>query len=709
MTDLIKTVGDGSLVLVILAAAVVLLVSLAAVRFESEGLRRAARRGIALMTVLLVAASAVLLVALLRGEFAFNYIARHTEKALPVGYKIAAFWAGQEGSVLLWTLMLAVMSTICAYWNRREQTGQYAVTLGVLALSIGFLAALMVLPDTEEAHSNPFAVLPEARPDGKGMNPLLQDPGMISHPPILFAGYAACTIPFALLIGALAAGKMDNRWIMQARPWALVAWILLGAGIILGSEWAYTELGWGGYWGWDPVENASLLPWFTATALLHSIFVQQHRGIFKRWNAVLAALTFLLCILAAYITRSGIVQSVHGFGASMIGNTVLVFLILSGLVSLVLIIRRWGDMRPDHRIEELLSKDGALLSGTVLLVLMMVTTMVLTLWPALAKPFSDSAAAMTPTQNAYNFTVLPMALVLAFLMALSPLLSYGKNEWEKLRVALRLPFVLCGVTVIGMLVLAMLDNTDEEGRAMSWFWATLVAALGGIIVGTIGVDLIRSVKARLQATDEGWVAATLLSFDANHRRWGGYLVHVGMMMFIIGVAGSGLFKTQYEVPLQLKQSAEVGGMKVTYAGPREAKGPNYTAVIADLTVVEASGRQIDMHPEMRVYQPPRGQRQQTSEVALRSNWRSDLFVTLGEWADGGSRIILNVTVFPLLIWLWIGGIVMMVGGLWCLVPTLARRPVPVEAMEPKATAGPAGASSRREPKRRAGLALDATN
>ncbi|MHC4589268.1 MAG: cytochrome c biogenesis protein CcsA, partial [Planctomycetota bacterium] len=326
---MISGIGNLSLCAAILVAAGAVLASVASVRFRSPRLLRGARILLALVAVMLTATTAALIAALVNSDFRFDYVASYTERALPLGYKLAALWAGQEGSLLLWAWLLAILCMIAAVGWRTLVGTEHAVAVAVMALVCGFFGVLLLFA------ANPFQpVAGMAPPDGRGLNPMLQDPAMIIHPPLLFLGYAGFTIPFALTIGVLVAGRKDNHWIALVRRWLLASWLFLGAGIVLGAWWAYVELGWGGYWAWDPVENASLLPWLTSTALLHSIMVQQHRGMFKRWNVSLIFLTFTLCIFGTYLTRSGVIDSVHAYAGSLLGGFFLVFLVLLALTCL---------------------------------------------------------------------------------------------------------------------------------------------------------------------------------------------------------------------------------------------------------------------------------------------------------------------------------------------------------------------------------------
>ncbi len=352
--------GTYSLSGAVLASALGVLLAVAAGVLEKPSLLGPARWMLAMVAALITSASAALLQALVQSDFTIAYVASYTERALPLGYKLAAFWAGQAGSLLFWTWALSLMALVAAFAHKRRTAGEHAAMLGTLAAVGLFFCTLMLFA------VNPFDPTPIVVRDGNGLNPLLQNPAMIAHPPILFLGYAGFTIPFALLIGALVADRRDAGWMIQARRWLLGSWLFLTVGILLGAWWAYVELGWGGYWAWDPVENASLLPWLTATAVLHSIMIQQQRGMFRIWNAAFIAATFLLCVFATYLTRSGIVQSVHSFGQSPIGWFFLSFLVLGVLVVAGLMIARRRTLAGDRPLESVVNREGAFLAGNVL-------------------------------------------------------------------------------------------------------------------------------------------------------------------------------------------------------------------------------------------------------------------------------------------------------------------------------------------------------
>jgi len=359
-----NAIGELSLTLAILAATASLAASLATARLGLAWLLNVARGCLIATAAALIAASAVLVAALVGGHFEIAYVAQFTDRALPLGYKLAAFWAGEEGSLLLWAVLLSIMSATVALSIRFKSPSQSAATIGILAAVCAFFGFLLLLA------ADPFAVSSTVPADGNGLNPLLRDPEMIAHPPILFLGYAAFTIPFALMAGALLANVRDSRWAELARAWAIFAWVALSGGILLGAKWAYEVLGWGGYWAWDPVESASLLPWLTGIAAMHSLIVQRQRGMFRVWSAALLSLTFLLCIFGTYITRSGIVDSVHGFAQSLVGTFFLVFILTVAAAAIALLIWRRQLLFSDHQLSGLLSRDGFFLAANILLVAM---------------------------------------------------------------------------------------------------------------------------------------------------------------------------------------------------------------------------------------------------------------------------------------------------------------------------------------------------
>ncbi|MGD0388928.1 MAG: cytochrome c-type biogenesis CcmF C-terminal domain-containing protein [Tepidisphaeraceae bacterium] len=643
-----NTLGEMALSFAVLASAVAILASIVSARFQSARALGVARWSIAVLAVMLCASAAVLLVALLGGEFSFDYVAKFTDRALPTGYKLAAFWAGQEGSLLLWAVLLAVLSTIAVFTLSRQQPiSQSAATIATLSVVCAFFALLILFA------ANPFALSPENPDDGNGLNPMLQDWAMIAHPPLLFLGYAGFTIPFALMVGALLVGRQDDLWIDATRRWVLFAWLFLTVGIVLGAQWAYVELGWGGYWAWDPVENASLLPWLTGTAFIHSLMVQQHRGMFRIWNAALLAVTFVLCIFGTYLTRSGIVDSVHGFGESLIGTFFLAFLLAVVVFSVGLMIWRMRRLRSQRKLEGLIGRDGAFLATNVLLSGMTLVVLIGTVFPVISRVFTGTSTTLGPPF--YNKVVAPAALLLVGLMAIGPLLTYGKEAARRLARGIFIPAL--AATVAGVAVWV---------RGFHSAWAVACAAIAAAAVTAALIDFTRMLIARCR--DENPLLALFRLIDGNHRRYGGQLVHMGILLVVIGVTGSSVFSVNQTFQLNPGHWTAFAGFKLTLNSIAQSRGVNYQMTEANVTATDANGRSFTLKPQRRVYD--KWEEQTSSVVAIGSNWKRDLYLNLAGWDEGGQNVAIQAIVNPLVNWIWAGGWVLAIGALICLIPRI---------------------------------------
>jgi cytochrome c-type biogenesis protein CcmF len=654
--------GNFSLSLAVLVAMAAVMTSLAAAKFNSAALITAGKWIIAIFFGLLTLSSASLMLALVNSDFRLEYVVHYTERALPFGYKLAAFWAGQEGSLLLWAWLLAGMSVIAVFTFRSihedESKTEPAAVIGTLGVACTFFAALMLFA------ANPFKVAEFTKPDGNGLNPMLQDPGMIAHPPLLFLGYAGFTIPFALLVGAMIARRKDNEWILATRKWALVSWLFLSIGILLGAQWAYVELGWGGYWAWDPVENASLLPWLTGTALLHSIMVQQHRGMFKKWNAALIAITFILCIFGTYITRSGIIDSVHSFGKSLVGTFFLVFLLANILFSIGLLAFSQKILKPEHELDGLIGKEGFFLATNVLLLGMTIITLIGTIFPVISSIVAGQQVTVNP--NFYNKVVAPLGLVLAALMAVGPLLVYGKDAANRLIKEGLVPALFALVTVVFFIVTGLHN-----------IWALIAAAVAAATFASVGLDLIRSTLARAKAHGENIATALAQLVDSNHRRYGGQIVHIGTILIIVGITGSSLFNQKETFSMKPGESVQFAGRTLTLAAVKPASGVNYEAVQAVLTFSNPGKDDLLLTPQIRQYN--KWEEQANSEVSIRSTWREDVYVTLAAYDEHGS-VTIQAIINPLVSWIWAGGIILTLGGIVSLLPRVLPHAAPVAAV-----------------------------
>lgn len=651
------SIGSYSILLAFLAAMVGILAAIAYARFGHSRLLNAGRWALGITAGFLTIALAVLAAAMLGNEFGIEYVREYSERALPTGYKIAAVWAGREGSLLLWAWMLAAMSWLAAWTIRKEPGIQQAAAWGILSTICAAFAALMLFG------SGPFVLSPPLPPgvtlagaDGSGLNPLLQHPAMIAHPPLLFAGYAACTIPFALLLAALIAGRPDNEWIFRVRRWILRAWALLTVGIFLGSWWAYMVLGWGGYWGWDAVENASLLPWLTATAALHSLIVQQRRGMLRISSLLLVVVTFLLCMAAAFITRSGLIDSQHAFAPSGTG-WFFVGVIAAGLVLMGLVMAlRWRLLRGSPPLTRVVSVEGGFIAGNALLTIMAAAVLGGTLWPLISGLFVSPPRSQG--KEFYNTIVIPMALCLTALMALGPLLSSAsRSGFPKRRL------IVGTVGAIHGLVMSLVVLKGD-------WWVAVAVVIVGFAAFTIFDDIVRTLLRPVFKGHQG-AAGVWRAFRANSRRFAGLLAHAGMAMVVIGVAGSTLAGEAKLLSLTAGLSEEVGSYTIRLKSFKEVRHQHYTAIEAATSVTTKGGKTFAMSPEKRIYD--KDPKSAASVVALRSGLGEDLYIILDRWTDGGTKAVLKVLVYPLVTWIWIGSIIMAAAGSLCVLHRPTKR------------------------------------
>lgn len=595
---------------------------------------------------------AALLVALGRSDMGNAYVAHHTDRALPMVFKLSALWAGQEGSLLLWAWLLAAVGALAA-WTRRGLTGKgEPITLAVLAGANLFFCGLLMLA------APPFAPTPRGPLlDGWGLNPTLQHWAMVIHPPTVFVGYGCSAVPFAAAIGVLAGGETDAGWMGGVRRWALASWVCLTAGILLGAWWAYVELGWGGYWAWDPVENASLLPWLAGVALVHTLLVGEERGLFRGWAAGLASLVFVLCVGATALTRSGLLVSVHAFGETTVGVLLLGFLAACVLGAGGLLVWRRRGLRSGTEYESLVSREGVVLGLNVLVVSMIGATMLGTLFPVVSGLVLEHPVSVGA--GYYNRVVVPMALAVAALMALGPVLVYGKGAGPGLRRGVLTP----GLLTVAGLVVALASGVRHVA-------ALVCVAIALMTVLTVASAFLAAVRTRAGAGARGWLGAASRTVRDNHRRYGGHLAHVGMVLVVVGVCGSGLFAERAELSLGVGESGEIGEYSLEFVGLGEVRGGNYTAMEAVVEVRDRGGEVARLRPQKRYYDKsmdPAG------EVAIRSRLGEDLYVALAGWSPGGDRAAFSVLVNPLVAWIWIGGVTMISGGVLCLLPRVRRR------------------------------------
>ncbi len=471
-------------------------------------------------------------------DFNIEYVAAYTSRNLPPYYIVSAFWAGQKGSLLFWAMVLSLFASLAQLLTSRRYAHLMPYVAGVTSAVVAFFVSVMLFG------SNPFERLAFTPADGRGLNPQLQNVGMVIHPPMLYLGYISITIPFAFAIAALLTRRLDTGWIQAIRKWTLVSWLFLSIGITLGMWWAYVELGWGGYWAWDPVENASLLPWLTMTAFLHSVMIQEKRGMLKRWNLGLIIGTFLLSIFGTFITRSGVIASVHSFTQSNVGYFFLGFLVVAAVLSFTLLYTRWPQLEAEVQLESMLSREAAFLFNNLLLVGIAFSVLWGTLFPILSEAVRGTKITVGPPF--FNRVNVPLGLLLLALTGIGPLIAWRKASAANLRRQFVARWPRAPITLSG--------SRSPPACATpirSWHWR-----LAGFVAGTIVQEFYRGVRARRRMHGESVPVAFLRLIERNRRRYGGYIVHVGILIYFAAFAGMA-FKVQQEVTLKPGESVDI--------------------------------------------------------------------------------------------------------------------------------------------------------
>jgi len=587
--------------------------------------------------------------AFVQNDFSVAYVAQNSNTHLPLIYRLTALWGAHEGSILLWLWMLTGYSAavVLLHWKTHPLSMPYVMaTFG--GVQIGFLILILFL-------SSPFTEIFPAPAEGRELNPLLQDPGLIIHPPMLYLGYVGFVVPFAFAIAALVRGSAGAEWVLATRRWTLFAWLALTSGIMLGGYWAYYELGWGGYWAWDPVENASLLPWLVGTALLHSIMAQERRNLFRGWNASLAITTFSLSLLGTFLVRSGVLTSVHSFAIDpWRGLYLLGFLAVVILGSFGLLIMRVDTLRANARLDGSLSREATLLFNNLFLLVTAATVFVGTLYPLAAEVFTG--VRLTVAAPYFNAVVIPIMVALVALMAVGPVVPWRKASFKEIKRLLLVP----GLFAIAVVAIAVMLGV----RGL----VPLAAVAGmGLVIASIVVDVRRSVLARSRISGQSFLSSLASLALWNRRRYGGLIVHVGIVIISFGILASGLFLETKTVAMSPGDRLTIGGYTLTFKDTGIAQGPNWTARQADIEVTRGTEMIRTMTPQRRTY--PRGN-MTTTEAAIHSTLAGDLYVVIGEDLEG-SRASIRAYYIPLVCWIWAGWFVVIAGAMFSL--TQGRR------------------------------------
>jgi cytochrome c-type biogenesis protein CcmF len=655
-------IGGVALRFALLTAVYAVVLGLLGGRLGRSSFIQSAERAVYGVFGLVSIAMVAMLYALLTHDFQVQYVASVSNRAMPTFYVIAALWGGQDGSMLLWLWILVTYSALVVLQNRaRNRELMPYVTVTLMLTAVLFLAMLVFAED-------PFRRLPHLPPDGQGLNPLLQNPLMVIHPPNLYLGFVGYAVPFAFAVGALASGRLDSQWIRSVRRWTLVPWLFNTVGILLGAQWAYVELGWGGYWAWDPVENASLMPWLTATAFLHSVMIQEKKGMLKVWNMALVILTYALSIFGTFLTRSGVVSSVHAFAESSLGTYFLLYLAVVLTLTVVLLLKRLPLLRSDHRLESTLSRESSFLFNNLFLVGIMFAVLWGTMFPILSEALRGvKISVAAPFFNQVN---VPLGLALLFLAGICPLIAWRKASARNLRRNFLYPMTLSLLTTAGLYL-----------GGIRHVVALLALSVCLFVFGTIVLEFYRGTRAR-KASQGGTVGQAFVSLlRRNRRRYGGYIIHFGVVLIFVGLTGSSAYRLERDVVLQPGMQAQVGPFTLQYERLTHQVQPTHETFQATLHVARAGRLLTTLYPEKRLYF---AQNQPTTEVALRTSLWEDLYVILAGFEP--SRLAtFKVFVNPLVSWLWIGGLVMVLGTLIAIWPE-RRAPRPTRRWAAVSTA-----------------------
>jgi cytochrome c-type biogenesis protein CcmF len=648
--------GAIAVMLALVFAVYAIAASLAHARSGLPALRRSATRAVVMVAVFLATAAVALIASFLSHDFGVAYVAAHSSRSMPWYYTTAAFYGGQEGSLLYWALMLALFAALAVLRAQRAPAGLMPyVTATLMTIELFFLVLLAFV-------ASPFTRLRFVPDDGTGLNPLLMDTGMLVHPPMLLLGYMSFSVPFAFAVAAMIAGRLDAGWLRAIRRWMLASWSIQTLGLLLGMWWAYHVLGWGGYWGWDPVENAALMPWLTATAFLHSSMVQERRGALKVWNLSLVLASFALAIFGTFEVRSGIISSVHSFAYSSIGPFFLGFLAVVLALSVGLCVWRLPRLRPEHEVETVISREGGFLLNNLLLVAVTFATFWGTIFPLISEAVRNQQ--MTVGPPFYQQVNGPLFLLVIVMMGIGPLLAWRRAAPASIWRNCRWPALAAAIVAVGLPLFGM--------RSV---WAVLGFSACTFSAGTIVYELWRGVDVR-HGHGEAYPTALARLVSRHRRRYGGYLVHLGLVALAVGVIGSQFFQQQRDTQLTRGQHAVVGRYNVTFLGATDTTHGEVETVTAHLRVVQPGGATADIYPGRSIYAS--FQNQPTSAISITTHGVEDLYVFLADW-NGTEQVTLRLFVNPLVLFIWLGGVLMLLGGAICWWPERRRAPMPVAA------------------------------
>ncbi len=656
-------IGQLALALALILAFYSIVANVLGERRSIPALVASARHAVWATCAMVTIAVLALWTSLLKSDFSLEYVASYTSSTLPTVYKMTALWGGQQGSLLLWTWLLTIFTAIVAFQNRRRNPEIAPYALAVLAgLAIFFLGMLNFV-------TRPFDMLATIPTDGQDLNPLLQNYWMAIHPPSLYTGYVSASVPFAFGGAALITGRLDDTWIRSTRRWAIFSWFFLTLGNLFGARWAYEVLGWGGYWAWDPVENAAFMPWLVMTAYLHSVMIQERKDMLKVWNLALIGMAFGLTLFGTFITRSGVISSVHSFTQSGLGPYFLGFLITAAVLYTGLLLFRVKSLRTPAEFESYLSREAAFLFNNLVLVGIAFAVFWGTLFPVLSEAVRGVKITVGPPF--FDKVNAPLALALVFLMGVGPLIAWRRSSLDTVAKTFAAPVIFGAVTGICAFIAGLRE----------WYVLTALS-LGAFALGTVFVEFRRGVSARRHMVSENPARAFVNLVAKNNRRYGGYIIHIGVVMAFVGIVASSFFKTEVKKSLKQGDSFQVGSYELEFLGLSQNETSHLETISARLELLRDGKPIVLMQPAKLFYKRPQ---QPATSVAIRSTPAADLYVVLAGIDDATGLTTFQVFLTPLVFWLWAGGLIMALGTVVAMWPNVRERAAIAAAVRLPAT------------------------
>jgi cytochrome c-type biogenesis protein CcmF len=641
------TLGHTSILLALLVAVWGIISPILGSRSNHQRYSAFTRTAILAQFVLVTLAASSLLYALVTTDFSIRYVAFNTTRATPAYYRVTGLWGALEGSLLLWEWILIIFSGLVAWIYRDRQPETMPWVLMVFSIVSAFFLGVIAFV------SNPFETISPVPLDGRGLNPLLEDANMMTHPPLLYTGFVGLTVPYAFAMAALIRGKVDEAWIVATRRWTITAWFFLTAGNLVGAWWSYHVLGWGGYWAWDPVENAAFMPWLPATAFLHSVQVQERRRMLKVWNLSLIIIAFSLTIFGTFLTRSGILSSIHAFSSGPVGSVFLVFLSFVLLSSFGLLAFRADLLKGQPELDSMVSRESAFLLNNIVLVSALFTIFLGTIFPLLSEAIAGTQVSVGAPY--FNSVTVPLFLLLVFLMGVGPMIAWRRASWDNLRRNFLWPAAASLLAGIALFIWKVRD-----------FLPLLGFTLLAFVVLTIFYDTALALRARRRTAGDGVIRGLVTLARRNQRRYGGLVIHLGVVLVILGIAGSMTYSIEREATMNLKEHLNVGHYLIQFEGLKGSRQPTHFRVEGSFRVFHQGDEWGVLSPALKFFP---NQQSPVGRAVHRSTISEDLYLILSGFSElDKNQATLKVLVRPLVVWIWIGGFVIALGTLLAILP-----------------------------------------